>query len=77
MFPYVVVISIVLGVLSGGPVEDQGLKAGVQPGIEARGGGNVCPKIYAPVTCDNGKTYPNQCVADRHHAQNCVPSGGL
>lgn len=36
-----------------------------------------CPKIYAPVTCDNGKTYPNQCVADCRHADNCVPSGGV
>ncbi len=35
----------------------------------------VCPKIYAPVICDNGRIYPNQCEADRHHAQNCVPYG--
>ena len=35
----------------------------------------VCPQIYAPVVCDNGKTYPNQCEADRHHAKNCVPLG--
>lgn len=34
-----------------------------------------CPKIYAPVICDNGRIYPNQCEADRHHAQNCVPYG--
>jgi hypothetical protein len=34
-----------------------------------------CPAIYAPVVCDNGKTYPNQCEADRHHAKNCVPLG--
>jgi hypothetical protein len=37
----------------------------------------VCPKIYAPVICDNGKIYPNQCVADRHHAKNCIPTGDL
>ena len=37
--------------------------------------GCICPLIYAPVTCDHGKTYPNQCVADCHHAKNCVPSG--
>ena len=36
-----------------------------------------CPLIYAPVQCDNGKTYPNQCVADCHHAKNCVPTGEL
>ena len=34
-----------------------------------------CPLIYAPVVCDNGKSYPNQCVADCHHARGCVPSG--
>lgn len=35
-----------------------------------------CPLIYAPVVCDNGKQYPNQCVADCRHAKNCVPVGG-
>jgi hypothetical protein len=35
-----------------------------------------CPLIYAPVVCDKGRQYPNQCVADCHHATNCVPSGG-
>lgn len=75
MFPYFVIVSLALGLLVGGPAEDPGAQPGVQPGIEA--GGNACPKIYAPVICDNGKTYPNQCVADRHHAQNCVPTGEL
>lgn len=32
-----------------------------------------CPLVYAPVICSNGKTYPNQCVADCHHASGCVP----
>ena len=35
-----------------------------------------CPLIYAPVECDKGRVYPNQCVADCHHAKNCVPTGG-
>jgi hypothetical protein len=35
----------------------------------------VCPKVYAPVECDRGKVYPNQCVADCRHAKNCVPIG--
>jgi len=35
----------------------------------------VCPKIYAPVECDRGKVYPNQCVADCRNAKNCVPVG--
>jgi hypothetical protein len=34
-----------------------------------------CPLVYAPVTCDHNKTYPNPCVAECHHAKNCVPSG--
>ena len=34
-----------------------------------------CPLIYAPVICDGGKVYSNQCVADQHHAKNCVPYG--
>jgi len=35
----------------------------------------ICPRVYAPVVCDNGKTYPNQCIADCRHARNCVPVG--
>jgi hypothetical protein len=37
----------------------------------------ICPLVYAPVICDHGKTYPNQCVADCRHAKNCVPTGVL
>ena len=33
----------------------------------------VCPQVYSPVTCDNGKTYPNLCVANCKRAKNCVP----
>ena len=40
----------------------------------AEAGRCVCPKVYAPVVCDNGKTYPNQCVADCRNAENCVPT---
>ncbi|MCC6675580.1 MAG: hypothetical protein IT436_00425 [Phycisphaerales bacterium] len=39
----------------------------------AMAGPPVCPMIYAPVKCDNGKVYMNQCYADRAHAKNCVP----
>jgi len=42
---------------------------------EVQAGGCRCPLIYAPVVCDKGKTYPNQCEADCHHAKNCVPAG--
>ena len=49
------------------------------PAPEARvGGGNcICPNVYAPVTCSNGVTYPNQCVANCHHAKDCHPSGDI
>ena len=32
----------------------------------------ICPKVYAPVTCSNGRTYTNSCVADSNHATDCV-----
>ena len=35
----------------------------------------ICPKVYAPVVCDNGRTYPNQCIADCRNGRNCVPVG--
>ncbi len=38
--------------------------------------GCVCYELYAPVTCDGGCTYSNQCFADCAGARNCVPSGG-
>ena len=34
-----------------------------------------CPLIYAPVICDGGKVYSNLCIANQHHAKNCVPYG--
>jgi len=46
------------------------------PPAEAKGPCR-CPQIYAPVECDNGKTYPNQCVADCRNARNCTPVGVL
>lgn len=33
----------------------------------------ICPDVYAPVVCDNGKTYPNLCVAQCKHATGCEP----
>ena len=33
-----------------------------------------CPDIFAPVTCNNGVTYPNQCYADRACAVGCHPA---
>ena len=47
------------------------LNASVSP-VEARGG-CVCPMVYSPVVCDNGKTYSNLCVANCAHATGCVP----
>ena len=47
----------------------------VAPPAEA--GRCVCPKIYAPVICDNGHTYVNPCMAECRNAKNCVPTGEL
>ena len=76
MFPFFVVVSIVLGLITGGPAETDGLTAGLKPPAKVDTAGR-CPLIYAPVICSNGRTYPNQCVADQHHAKNCVPTGDL
>ena len=43
----------------------------------AAAGGCICPQVYAPVKCSNGKTYPNQCVANCQHAKDCVPTGDI
>jgi len=45
------------------------------PEARAVGGGCICPMIYAPVKCSNGKTYSNGCVASCAHATGCVPVG--
>jgi len=37
----------------------------------------LCPDLYAPVICNNGKVYPNQCYADRAKAKGCVPYGDI
>ena len=42
--------------------------------VEAKGPCR-CPQIYAPVECDKGKIFPNQCVADCRGGKNCVPIG--
>ena len=34
-----------------------------------------CPDIYAPVKCNGGKVYVNQCQACCAGATNCVPLG--
>ena len=34
----------------------------------------ICPAIFAPVTCDNGKTYSNSCFAAADCATGCVSS---
>jgi len=48
------------------------------PAQAAFGGGRcICPDVYAPVTCSNGRTYSNACVAGCNHATGCVPSGAI
>lgn len=34
----------------------------------------ICPLIYAPVTCNNGVTYSNQCFASADCARGCRPA---
>merc|ERR1712046_358064 len=31
----------------------------------------ICPMVYSPVKCDNGKTYGNKCEAECNKAVNC------
>ena len=42
---------------------------------EAVAGRCFCPLLWAPVVCDNGKTYPNIYCARCKNATNCVPTG--
>lgn len=35
----------------------------------------ICPFIYAPVTCNDGVTYSNQCFANAACAKGCRPAG--
>jgi hypothetical protein len=37
----------------------------------------ICPYVCIGVTCDNGKTYCNSCIAACAGAHNCVITGGL
>jgi len=66
--------TIAVGLMMGGLVGGKGTSRGSQVPAQTEGAAK-CPQIYAPVICDNGKTYPNQCVADQHHAKNCRPLG--
>lgn len=34
----------------------------------------ICPLIFAPVTCNNGVTYSNQCFANADCARGCRPA---
>jgi hypothetical protein len=43
----------------------------------AKPGPKVCPEVYAPVICSNGRVYVNQCYADKARATGCVPYGDL
>ena len=72
MLYFLTAVSIALSLMTGATGQGKNMVKGGQPiaADQAR-----CPLIYGPVICDNGKTYPNMCVADQHHAKNCVPTG--
>ena len=36
-----------------------------------------CPLVWAPVICDDGKTYSNQCFADKACGTGCEPTGDI
>ena len=38
--------------------------------------GCICPMVYSPVQCSNGRTYSNLCVARCNKATGCVPLPG-
>jgi hypothetical protein len=65
VFAFAVVFALTLGFLS----------VATSP-VEAKGR-CLCPQVYAPVECDRGKIYSNQCVADCRNAKNCVPIGAI
>jgi hypothetical protein len=69
MFKLFLATAAVVGLFVGGPINNPaaGKKA---PTVTTE---SACPLIYAPVICDKGRIYPNQCVADQHHAKNCQP----
>jgi hypothetical protein len=54
-----------------------GLTAFSTPAQAVFGGHCICPDVYAPVTCSNGVTYSNGCVASCAHATGCHPSGDI
>jgi len=51
------------------------MTAGAGVSALAAGGGGVCPAIYAPVKCADGKTYTNSCWASLAGQTNCTPVG--
>jgi len=67
--------TLVLGIVAASVIGAGMLAVSATPAAAA--GGCICPKIYAPVICSNGKIYPNQCVANCQHAKNCVPTGDI
>ena len=59
-----------------------GSLAAATPSIASHGGCHkdpnaICPLVYDPVRCDNGKTYSNLCFANADCATGCVPTGGV
>lgn len=72
MLTLFVATAAVMGMLLGGPTAGKPAGGRTSPAVTTEA---ACPLIYEPVICDNGKVYPNRCVAEKHHAKNCVPYG--
>lgn len=61
--------AVAAGVVVAGVV---GLTA-ASTGVAVGRGPCICPAVYAPVTCPNGKVYPNMCRAGCAGQTGCVP----
>lgn len=54
-----------------------GALAAVASAARPPGGGCICPAVYDPVLCPNGRTYSNGCVAACHGQTGCTRIGGI
>jgi hypothetical protein len=71
MLKLIFATAALVGSLLGGSVVNT--TQGEMPGTVSITPEYVCPRLYAPVICDDGKVYVNMCYAEKHHAENCVP----
>ncbi len=71
----VVFVLVIVAVIALGTMAFAGKGGGKKP-PKCPNWNLVCPDVWDPVICDDGKTYSNQCYADRACATGCEPTGG-